>query len=334
MRYIDSTQDLTALSVNASGVNDAPTIENTIKQPETYIASSGILTVKPTPVTPVTPTLQIVPILQNKDINGLLENPYTDIPKPVRTSSIPDSVWMNIVNSYNNQVLQRQQLTDSENAAIMEAARNKQAAADQEAAAAAKAASDKKIADEKKAAEEALIASQPALDDVTKAMQTVYQTMDDADKAKQALDAAGINATTTQIHEAAVTAIAQVVAVSNAADAGANLPVGIQTESANNAANALSSALESGVDIPQYIQLPDYNSNHTPLTDTGVITQTETAKVIDKVIAEGAVTDKQAAGNTSDTDTKKTETDNTTVKKLGWFDRLVNYIYDSLYTKK
>jgi hypothetical protein len=289
--------------------------QSEILKPETYIAPNGILTVKPQTVVPVTPNLTIVPILQTKDINGLLENPYTDIPKPVRSASIPDSVWQRMVNDYNNQVIARQQLSDSQNAAIIEQNRLNQQAADQKAAAERQAVIDKQIHDQQLADQEA---EKAKLDEVSAAMQDVFRTMDEADKAKQKLDAAGINADATTIHEAAVTAVAQAVAVNNAADAGANLPVGMQTESAEKAANLVSDAAEKGFQLPNYIALPDNT----------VITQNEVAKVVNKLIVEGTEVNKAATGKTQEA---KNINASTATKYLNWFDRFVEYIYVKLY---
>ena len=325
------------------------TNDSTILKPDTVILK-GIL--KNAPVQKhksFEPDLENVPILSDNfstDANGLYENPYTDLTKPVRNSSMPDSVWKAAVANYNNIVTARAALTDSANAKIISDAKALQDAADQQAAANAKAVSDANIAAQVRATEEATIAAQPPLDVVTKAMQTVFTTMDAADTHEatgtqpysgeyaDTNSAAGVQAQldaqnnyNAYLAKQVTLKTAVVIAVNNAAAVGAILPVGMQTEAANNAFNVIDKAQSAGVDIPQVIALPDLNSNHLALADGNVITQDKLADVIVQVAADGAATDKAAVANPKDT----TDITSTSVAKLGWFDRIVNYVYNNIY---
>jgi hypothetical protein len=305
---------------------------------------TGILQPVTQTISPATPDLSTQPIIQAAVTP--VYSPYADIQLGTRPNNIPDSVWNNMIVSYNNAVsLRSSQLSSLNNQQQLQAASDIAAAAAKDAAdkvaanatlsqqsvSANAAASQAAIAASILAAQNVIIATQPKLDPVTQAMQTVWTTMDAADTAKKTADAAGINVTPEQLKEVVNTSVASVVAMSNASDVGADLPVIIQTQAADNAAVALNTLSDAGITNPEVITLPVLPDNHLPLAasdgvNAPVINSDNVLAVITKVQTEGEQTDKAAASSSSVSTTSPTVT-----TSLGWFDRLINYIYNKLY---
>jgi len=322
-----------------------------IKEKSRYVNAHGILCeVNEEPITKVVSFDDFGSILGNLE---LMQNPYNDGRViPIRTSNIPDSVWNRMVTDYNNAILAKvatdkaaQEQINLHNTGAADIAKQNLAAnaatvlAEQKAAeerlaesralaqqqaAAQNLIRQKQIADANATQKAKVEAAQPALAPVTKAMDTFFATDAEAQKAVDL--AAQIKYNDYQkaqaTKKAAQKSSAAVLAAKKAIDAGAKFPPSILGDVANRSIETAQTAADLGAPLDSYIPVP----KELATSGNGASQLTTVAKAVAEVIAENERQGIISAGGDPN-DLKKGDV----TVKLGWFERIVNYIYETIY---